>query len=180
MAFYETACEISGLAGDASVLCAGDWTLTIADDAGCDTSTVFTITEPQPLTVTTGSTLSTCGICSGTMSATPSGGPPGYFYSWTQNGAIFGTDSLLTGVCAGLYQGAVTDANGCQAQQTVPVSDADGEVLSMTNDIVTCPGSCDGVVTVNFNCSVPTCTISWFDSFGSDLGQSVNSLDTSS
>ncbi len=163
---------------DVSVLCAGDWTVTISDSLGCDTAVTFTITEPQPLTVATTSTLSTCGICSGTMSATPSGGTAGYFYSWTQNGSIFGTDSALTDVCAGLYEVTVTDANGCQAQQTVPVSDSDGEVLNATSDIVTCPGICDGSVSVAFNCSAPGCSITWLDALGNDLGETGNTLDT--
>ncbi len=161
-----------------SGLCAGDWTLTISDDAGCDTSVTFTITEPQPFTLTTTSTLSTCAICSGTMAAVPEGGTPGYSYAWTQNGSIFGTDSALTGICAGLYQVTVTDANGCQAQQTVPVSDANGEVLDVTSDIVTCPGSCDGQVAVDFICSVPNCSIAWFDTQGVDLGENGPLLDT--
>ena len=164
--------------GSVSGLCAGDHALTIADDAGCDTVITFTINEPQPLTLATTSTTSTCGICSGTMGATPSGGTPGYFFSWIQNGAIFGTDSSLTNVCAGVYQVTVTDANGCQAQQAVPVSDVDGEVLTTSDGIVSCPGVCDGAVSVDFVCSAPNCTISWLDTFGSDLGESGTTLDT--
>ncbi len=163
---------------NASELCAGVWTVLISDDAGCDTSITFTIVEPSPLTISATSTQSTCGICSGTMTVTPAGGTPGYVYAWTQNGAIYGTDSLLSDVCAGLYQVSVTDANGCQAQQAVPVSDADGEILTATNDIVTCPGSCDGAVSVDLICSVPNCTISWYDGQGTGLGESGPLLDS--
>ncbi len=164
--------------GVVSGLCAGDRTVTINDSLGCDTAITFTINEPPPLLVTTASTLSTCGICSGTMSATPSGGTPGYSYNWTQGGSIFGTDSLLTNVCAGLYQVVVSDANGCQVQQAVPVNDSDGEILDATSDIVTCPGACDGSVSVVFNCSAPTCAISWLDVLGNPIGETSATLDT--
>ncbi|MBL0044216.1 MAG: gliding motility-associated C-terminal domain-containing protein [Flavobacteriales bacterium] len=161
-----------------SQLCAGDWTVIIVDSLGCDTSITFNITEPQPLVLNTASTQSTCGICSGTVSASTTGGSAPYLYAWTLNGALYGTDSLLVDVCAGLYLVTVTDANGCQLQQSVPVSDADGEDVITTDDIVTCPGSCDGEVTASFVCGTTPCSITWFNSLGLDLNESGNALDS--
>lgn len=161
---------------DAGGLCAGDYTVLVADANGCDTTFTFTVAEPPPLTVTTSSTTSTCSICSGTVDAEASGGTPGYAYAWTLNNALFGTDSALVDLCAGIYILTVTDANGCQVQQATPVQDANGEVLNVSNDVVTCPGDCDGEVTVDFQCGVPTCTITWTDALGIDLGVPGNTL----
>lgn len=159
-------------------LCAGTWQVTITDAHGCDSTFFYPVFEPFPLTITTSSTLSTCGVCSGSAIVSAQGGTLDYSYAWTSGGALFGTNDTLSTICAGLYQVTVTDAHGCQAQASVPVSDVDSEQLTMQNDIVTCPGSCDGEVAVAFNCSAPTCTIAWFDALGSDLGEPNNTLDS--
>ncbi|MFT3884699.1 MAG: gliding motility-associated C-terminal domain-containing protein [Flavobacteriales bacterium] len=157
-------------------LCPGDWTVTVADVNGCDTTITYLITEPPVLTLGPTSTPSTCSVCSGTAAVQPSGGTLPYAYSWTRDGSVFATDSALTGLCAALYGITVTDANGCSAQAPVPVNDADGEVVTTTGDVVTCPGVCDGDVSASFNCAVPACTVAWFDAGGTDLHQSGTAL----
>jgi hypothetical protein len=84
-----------------------------------------------------------------------SGGTQPYFIEWSLGGNIVGTGPSITGLCAGIYNVLVTDANLCTLQAIVAVSDTDGEVTTMTNDLVTCPGDCDGVVSVAFTCSDP-------------------------
>jgi hypothetical protein len=102
-----------------------------------------------------------------------------YNYAWLDpNGILIGTDSALTDLCAGFYTAIVSDANGCGAQLIVPVTDSNGEVLTMTNGASTCPSSCDGTVSVDLICSDPPCTIAWFDAFGTDLSESGNSVDS--
>ena len=159
-------------------LCAGDHTVIITDSLGCDTSITYTITEPDALTLSTTSTQSTCGVCSGTTNAVAAGGSAPYTYSWTSGGVLVGTDSALVNVCAGIYLVTVTDANGCQLQQAVPVTDADGELVTTTGDVVTCPGSCDGEVSASFVCGTTPCTITWSDVLGNDLGETGNALDS--
>lgn len=161
---------------DATGLCAGTWNIAVTDANGCRDVVSYTITEPDPLDVTFTTTQSTCAVCTGTASAMPSGGTLPYTYTWTQGSAIVSTDSALTGLCAGLYVLTVTDAHGCSAQLQVPVTDANGEAVTTTGDVVTCPGTCDGDVSASFNCTVPTCTVAWFDASGNDLGQSGTSV----
>ena len=158
----------------ATGLCAGEWTAVITDVLGCDTTVSLTIVEPMPLTVSAVTTPSTCGVCSGTAAAIPTGGIPGHTYSWSLGAAVVSTDSLVTGLCAGLYTLEVTDANGCSAQVPVAISDADGEVLTTTDDLVSCPGDCDGAVSVAFTCGTPDCTIAWYDGGGVALGATGN------
>ena len=166
--------------GTASVdsLCAGVWSVTITDANGCSDTFAFTVTEPAALAVATNATQSACSLCIGTAAATPSGGTGPYVYSWSQGGAVFSTDSLATGLCAGLYSVTVTDANGCSVLTAVPVTDSNGELLTMTNSVTGCPGDCNGVVSVAFACSVPSCTIAWYDAFNIDQNEPGNVLDS--
>ncbi len=157
-------------------LCPGEWSVTIADLNGCDTTITYTITEPDPLSATTSSTLSTCSVCNGTASVVPGGGTAPYAITWLQNGTVLGTDSTIIDLCAGLYTVRVVDAHGCEVELPVPVSDIGGELLSTTDFMLTCPDHCDGVVSVAFNCDEPPCTTAWFDASGNDLNEAGNTL----
>ncbi|MCC6838936.1 MAG: gliding motility-associated C-terminal domain-containing protein [Flavobacteriales bacterium] len=157
-------------------LCAGTWTVTVADIGGCDTTLSFIISEPDSLLATATSTLSNCNVCDGTASVVPTGGTLPYTITWELNGTVVGTDSALTNLCAGLYTVQVEDANGCTVQHAAPVSDAGAETLSTTDFLLDCPNDCDGAVDVSFNCAVPACSISWFDASGTDLNEPGNTL----
>lgn len=157
-------------------LCPGTWSVTVADINGCDTTLVFTITEPAPLSATVSSTLSNCNVCDGTASAVPIGGTAPYTLTWTMGGSPVGSGSNLTGLCSGLYNVHVVDAQGCSVDVAVPVSDAGGETLATADFTLACPSDCNGVLDVVFNCSVPSCTITWFDAAGTDLNEPGNTL----
>ncbi len=157
-------------------LCAGDISLVVTDANGCTASGSWTIGGPPPITLVGTSTPSACGICDGAVTVNASGGTPNYNIYWTLAGAIIGTGSGLSDLCAGLYTAVVVDANGCEAMLLVPVTDSDGEVTSTTDGVVTCPGDCDGSVSVDFLCSDPPCTVSWTDADGNDLNETGNVL----
>lgn len=157
-------------------LCAGSWTVTVADSHGCDTTITWAITAPVPLAAIPSATQSTCGACNGTATVAPAGGTAPYIITWKRNGAIIGTSNTINGLCAGLYTVLVEDAHGCSITVPVMVSDAGGEVLATTDFMLTCPDHCDGVVGVNFTCSAPTCSIAWFNAAGTDLNEPGNTL----
>jgi len=157
-------------------LCAGSWTVTVADSHGCDTTITWAITAPAPLSAIPSATQSTCGACNGTATVAPAGGTAPYIVTWRRNGAIIGTNNTINGLCAGLYTVLVEDAHGCSITVPVMISDAGGEVLATTDFMLTCPDHCDGVVGVNFTCSAPTCSIAWFNAAGTDLNEPGNTL----
>lgn len=162
----------------ATDLCAGDYTLLLTDANGCDTTVTYTITEPLPISLAGNSISSECGLCNGVASVIASGGTGPYTYAWTSGGNLFGTNDTLANICAGFYTVLVTDANLCQAMLMVPVSDSDGEVTTTTDGLTTCPGDCDGTVSVSFTCGDVPCTIAWFNATGTDLNESGNQLDS--
>jgi len=177
--FFWTPVPPNGQGGNtATDLCAGDYTLRLSDANGCDTTVTYTITEPLPITIAGTTSPSACGVCSGAVSVVVSGGTAPYTYAWTSGGNLFGTNDTLANICAGFYTVLVTDANLCQATLLVPVTDIDGEVTTTSDGLTTCPGDCDGIVSVAFNCGDPTCTIAWFDADGNDLNENGNQLDS--
>ena len=58
----------------ASQLCAGDWTVVIADANGCDTTVTFTLLQPLPIDARADVTPSHCGVCDGAAQLHVSGG----------------------------------------------------------------------------------------------------------
>lgn len=157
-------------------LCPGSYALTITDGNGCSITQVFTVNDPQPLQAAVSTTLSECGLCNGTATVAISGGTAPYSAVWTSGAAIIGTGESIGGLCAGFYNVSVTDASLCTVSALVVVSDVDGEVLTITDGVTTCPGDCDGAVSVVFACAQPDCVIAWFDASGTDLGQNGNTL----
>ncbi len=108
----------------ASGLCAGTYTLLVADANGCDTLLNFTVQEPPPLTNVPSSTDVTCGgLCDGTATAVVSGGTAGYTYVWAPPpGAGQGTANASQ-LCAGTYTLTITDANGCTLIEQYVIDD---------------------------------------------------------
>ncbi|MEO8587785.1 MAG: gliding motility-associated C-terminal domain-containing protein [Flavobacteriales bacterium] len=177
--FFWTPVPPNGQGGNSATdLCAGAYSLLLTDANGCDTTVAYTIMEPLPISLVGNTSPSACGVCSGAVNVMVSGGTGPYLFAWTSGGNLFGTNDTLANICAGFYTVLVTDANLCQATLLVPVSDIDGEVTTTTDGLTTCPGDCDGVVNVVFNCGDPPCTISWYDASGNSLNGTGNQLDS--
>ncbi len=117
-------------------LCAGTYSVTVTDAAGCTKTLSTTITQPPSFTLSAGSTNTSCGACNGTVSASASGGTPPYNYFPAQT---------QTNLCAGSYTVTAVDSNGCTASQTVTVNQDGSSVFlsgTATNDSCnTCRGS---------------------------------------
>ncbi len=157
-------------------LCPGTYTLTVTDASGCSATQDYAVNEPQPLQAVLSTTLSECGLCNGTATVAASGGTAPYFIIWLSGASIIGTGDTIVDLCAGLYDAIITDANGCSITQLVAISDADGEQLTMSDGITSCPGDCDGTVSVDYTCSQPPCSTAWFDASGNDLNEPGNTL----
>ncbi len=100
------------------------YTVTVKDNL-CSTSSLVTITQPTPLSVTINSTTADCpgsGQDIGSISITVSGGTSPYTYSWVTGSTVVRTVEDPTGLPAGTYTVTVTDANSCTATGSATIS----------------------------------------------------------
>jgi gliding motility-associated-like protein len=95
---------------DITGLKAGTYTVTITDANGCSTTSTSTVEAISvPITVTPVVTNTTCTASIGAISLIVNGGTAPYTYLWN-NGV---TTPNISGLAAGTYSLAITDANGC-------------------------------------------------------------------
>lgn len=143
-----------------SNVAAGDYMASITDQNNCPTSITVTITEPDAITAQTSSTNSQCGQSDGSATVTPSGGSGGFSYMWSTNPAQ--TGATATGLAAGTYSVTVTDANNCEYETQVAVSNNGAPSLSeQSSSIPSCNGSSDGSITVTGSGGTGNLTYSW-------------------
>ena len=126
-------------------LCAGDYSITATDGAGCVVVGAFTVGEPNELVATAGSTSETLVGVDGTAWVIPSGGTPPYSYLWS-NGS---TDSLITALPADTYFITLMDAHGCTDADSIQVEAFECfQIIVNEAQDVFCHDSCDGLIFV--------------------------------
>ena len=114
-------------------LCAGTYTFTVTDSAGCTNIQSVTLTQPLAMVVSVSVVPANCGAADGTATANPSGGTPGYTFSWS-NGQLTQT---TTGLASGTYTVTVTDSNGCTQTQFVTVTTTGGPTAAVSASVIT-------------------------------------------
>ena len=157
-------------------LCPGEYYVVVTDDNGCQiTLPNQEITEPDPLDLTTVDGETSCfGFCDGEVTANPTGGTGPYTYQW--NDPSNQTTQTATGLCAGIYEVTIEDANGCvfgpvEAEVTEPTP------LDLQIDVTDalCNGQCDGEAEVTVSGGNPGYEYQWLDEFGNDIVGETNS-----
>jgi gliding motility-associated-like protein len=138
----------------ATGLCQGNYTVTVTDGNNCSASNTVTVGNVSAISNNASTTLSTCGSNNdGAICITPSGGVPGYTYLWAPNGE---TGYCISGLSAGIYTVAITDATGCSANFQIGVGNTSGPTVTVTYSAnPTCNASCDGAITVSATGSGP-------------------------
>lgn len=115
----------------------GDTTyvLEVIDAAGCKTTQVQYIVEPDPVisAITTHTNVSCFAGNDGTATVIAGGGSPGYTYSW--NTSPVQTSVQATGLSAGVYVVQVTDAHGCPDNTPVSVTITQPDVLNIITTV---------------------------------------------
>ncbi|MBD3637483.1 MAG: gliding motility-associated C-terminal domain-containing protein [Crocinitomicaceae bacterium] len=104
-------------------LCAGNIDVVVSDANGCLANAVVAINEPSAVTLSPTFVEPSCnGLSDGTITFSGAGGTPGYTYS-VDNGSSFSGSDPVTGISAGFYELVIADANGCQATDTITVTE---------------------------------------------------------
>ena len=116
--------------GNATGLCAGNYSVLVTDNQGCTSTSSVTVTEPLPLQLSAVITNSTCiGCFDGEIDVTVAGGTPGFQYLWSI-GEITEDLSILL---AGSYSICVVDQNGCSLCDTYTVLDPGTGINTITS-----------------------------------------------
>lgn len=112
----------------------------------------------------------TCGSSNGEIDLTPVGGSPAYTYS-IDNGATSQAGGLFTGLVVGTYDILITDNNGCQVIGTETIANIGGPTITtITPTNPSCPGVCDGQITITVTGGTAPYTYEWFDGLGNPVG----------
>ncbi|MBL4578649.1 MAG: T9SS type A sorting domain-containing protein [Flavobacteriales bacterium] len=152
-------------------LCPGVFTVYISDFTGCTVSYAATISNSISFSVIVTSTDASCNSAAdGTASVMVVGGVPPYSYMWNDPGTQ--TDSIAVGLFAGVYVVTVIDANSCQVNVPVTISEPPAILTTVTTTPSSC-GAADGTATVTATGGAPPYNYGWStgDSTATTTGQ---------
>lgn len=111
-------------ASDAKIenLSAGNYQVTVTDNEGCTTDSLFSLTAPEPLSAQFEVDPSGCeGTNIGSISTSVAGGTAAYNFEWSNGSSSTNIDQLA----AGTYTLVLTDAQGCELFDTLFVGQPD-------------------------------------------------------
>lgn len=133
-------------------LAAGNYTVLVKDATGCTNMVTVTVTSTGGPIVSAISTVSSCTTNTGSITATASGGQPGYQYS--VNGSTFQASNIFTGLAAGNYVVYVRDVAGCIGTFSIIVGNIAGPSLIVASTPTSCNIN-DGTITITGSGGTP-------------------------
>ncbi len=122
-----------------------NFTVVASNSLGCkDSANVFVFVD-RVITEATVTNVSCYGLCTGSISLTPSGGVAPYSYSWSHSATAH--NSFANSLCIGNYTAIITDDNGCKLTFNQAITEPLPIQISFTDTIhVLCNGICNGQV----------------------------------
>lgn len=155
-------------------LCNGTVTVLISDANNCSTTQSIVITQPASLAINPALAPATCTLANGSISVSVIGGTPGYSYTWIP--AALGTNSVASGLAAGIYTLTVVDSQSCTNTSVIPLSNSNGPssaAISSTN--VSCFGQCTGAASVTtITGGTPGYTVAWLPPVTTSVNPALN------
>ncbi|MEQ8907920.1 MAG: gliding motility-associated C-terminal domain-containing protein [Vicingaceae bacterium] len=143
----------------ASNLCAGTYSVTVADQNNCDTVLTYTITEPAQILANENSGDESCSPGNdGFAEVNPSGGTGPYTFNWS-NGA--GNVNRIDNLTANNYSVTITDAFGCSISQSFTINKQGNLNFTDVSNNLTCFKSNDGAISITVSGAVGTPTFQW-------------------
>ncbi len=146
----------------ASNLTAGVYSVIITDDNNCTAQRSITLTEAPAITTTI--TVLSSPLCNGdatgSISIALSNGTAPFNYLWSPGNY---TNSIVTGLTAGLYSVSINDINGCTAQSSINITEPTLLTMSPTSTPDHCLSG-DGTASINPGGGTLNYTYSWSSS----------------
>ncbi len=154
-----------------SNLCAGNYTLTVANGICSVPPQTFSITQPPQINSNFITTSLTCnGSCNGVINSTPTGGTGPYNYTLTSTtftGVVTNSTSasfinLCSSATAGIYTLSVGDnTSNCVRTQTINLLQPNPISVIATTSSITCAGSCNASLSGSAFGGSPLYTFTW-------------------
>jgi gliding motility-associated-like protein len=144
---YQWTSNANGQTGAfANNLSAGRYRVTVRDNANCAVDTTILITQPKGMTITNSKIVDTkcAGDALGSIEVAVAGGTPQYKLLWSNND----TTTRIKNLLAGSYNLVITDAKGCQIQESFAVKTPGGLDVDIATIPVKCYGEQTGAITV--------------------------------
>jgi len=135
-----------GTGAVATGLGAGNYFVTVTDDAGCVANIITFLSQPTELVYTTDFVNSNCSMSDGQVNVSASGGTGVLSYSWETTVPVGNTDTLF-GVPEDIYFITVSDANGCSVLDSIDLQDNPPIKIVASATNASCFGTCDGTAT---------------------------------
>ena len=153
----------TGVFFNISDLCGGEQIFTVSQDGICFYNDTVEILSPDSIVVNLIQNLDV--IChggdDGLLEVAAIGGTPGYTYSWTGGPS----SALNQNLEAGTYHVLVTDSHNCTQTDSFEVIEPDtliADIDSSNTLNLSCGGSDDGIITINFSGGNPgNYTFTW-------------------
>jgi len=146
----------------------------IMDSLGCTQSQNITISQPSDIVLTTTQTDITCsGFNDGTATVLPSGGTPGYTFTWDAN-ATNQTTATANNLGLGIYNVTVTDINNCTSSTSITIIEPNPLFINTQTNEVNCKGEASGSATASFSGGTAPYTPVW--SFNNTSSNDINNV----
>jgi SprB repeat len=138
----------------------GMYTVFMKSALGCEAEKTFLITEPDPLVLEATIENPICyGSNDGLLDVQAVGGTPTYDYVW-ETGL---NDHLQTNIGAGEYSVTVTDANGCETNETFVLTQPDSITITATIQPTSCEGLPSGAIDLTVSGGSGSFQYDWSD-----------------
>jgi gliding motility-associated-like protein len=121
-----------------SGVCDGTYTLTVTDDDGCFIDTTFTLVEPPMVVINSITTVDV--LCANQCNGSITIDAPAATDFSIDNGATFQPTNVFLGLCPGMYDVFVQDANGCPTVSTATINAPPLLTMNLSQDTTICTG----------------------------------------
>ncbi len=160
---------------DLSGLCPGTYEVVITDSQEEMVMASFVVEEPDLLALDSDIMDATCPqICDGLIMIAPAGGVTPFSFAWNEGS----TSEDLTGLCAGMYELTITDANGCTLVESFlieePLEMLPSFELSASSS---CNFPCQDSIDLTVVNGVAPLSFEWYDAFGNMIANTEDLVD---
>lgn len=137
----------------------------------CPNSSVQSVTAATDLAYTETVTDENCGSGDGEIILSATGGDGGPYQYSISGGAPYSGSGTFSSLSAGTFNISILDNSGCEVTGTINLSSTGGPSIDNVSTVdPTCPGACDGSITVTVSGGTPPYSYQWYDALNNPIG----------